>query len=474
MSAIINFIQNSYLFVSILSTLLGFGSTIVALTDKVKDNSNRLKKGVYIVSGLLLLVVGLGTFFSNVLYTKVPDVSLMSLDRARNVIGIDFVPHEKGEWENNYVSVLRQNPKGGEYARKRSDVILFVGSKPSDIELSVLNFYEDYILLSALINKDGEKPIEDYGFIYNGDRKSVKNSKELLLPLPYELNLTDLKDGVNYEIVAYAKNENGESISSPVYFTPRIPKEVAYYIDEVNYKTESYQSRDTVLSDDDLKVISIASNIKKIDINSKHISDISAFRGLSELEELILWGNDIIDISPLKELKQLKILDLRNNINIIDISPLKALRKLSEFEMNCNNCSDLGAINDLPLLWKLTLSTLDDVGLSTINFLNLKYLDYLELFSSRSPIDCNNIKAPVLKTLKLKICKIKNVNSLANIATLLYLDLSYGDLDDIDFLKTMSNLKTINLRGTKLNGSNITFDQIKGLINALPNTTITW
>ena len=71
---------------------------------------------------------------------------------------------------------------------------------------------------------------------------------------------------------------------------------------------------------------------------------------LGQLKELDLHGNhQIVDISPLATLVQLKYLDLRFN-SITDITPLGSLTKLETLRLTNNHILDFSPVENLPLL----------------------------------------------------------------------------------------------------------------------------
>ncbi len=81
-------------------------------------------------------------------------------------------------------------------------------------------------------------------------------------------------------------------------------------------------------------------------------------------------SNEIRDISSLKDLKKLKILDLFDN-RIQDISALKDLKELKELNLSYNQIQDISVLKNLPQLEKLNLNDNKISDFSVLKVLNL-------------------------------------------------------------------------------------------------------
>ena len=84
--------------------------------------------------------------------------------------------------------------------------------------------------------------------------------------------------------------------------------------------------------------------LTKLYLHSNQISDITPLKELKKLEDLYLLHNQISDLNPLQELKQLTRLNLENN-KISDITPLQELKKLILLDLSYNQIKKLS--------WKL-------------------------------------------------------------------------------------------------------------------------
>ncbi|MEA1993176.1 MAG: leucine-rich repeat domain-containing protein, partial [Euryarchaeota archaeon] len=95
-------------------------------------------------------------------------------------------------------------------------------------------------------------------------------------------------------------------------------------------------------------------NLEWLILYDNNISDISPLADLTNLEWLYLNDNKISDISPLTELTNLQDLRIKSN-NVVDISPLANLTELLWLLLDDNYISDLSPLADLTNLDVLSL-----------------------------------------------------------------------------------------------------------------------
>ena len=86
--------------------------------------------------------------------------------------------------------------------------------------------------------------------------------------------------------------------------------------------------------------------LRRLEISTTRISDISGLSVLTQLQELTLHGNLIKDISPLAKLKGLTRLNLSHNV-ISDVSPLAGLTQLEYLNLRDNAISDFSVLKAL-------------------------------------------------------------------------------------------------------------------------------
>jgi len=96
-----------------------------------------------------------------------------------------------------------------------------------------------------------------------------------------------------------------------------------------------------------------------IDVGDLLIENIEPFEGLSQLTALGLGDSNITDISPLRNLQNLKLLILKDNRNLQDLSPLSSLTYLEELDFRYND------LRDLDISPILTLSNLQKIRVSS-------------------------------------------------------------------------------------------------------------
>ena len=115
----------------------------------------------------------------------------------------------------------------------------------------------------------------------------------------------------------------------------------------------AHNLRDLSLAYNNISDISPLTNLKQLrDLSLDHqhnnLSDMSPLTSLTQLRDLDLAYNNISDISPLTNLKQLRYLRLWDN-NISDVSPLAGLTKLVTLRLGHNSISDVSPLLALNL-----------------------------------------------------------------------------------------------------------------------------
>jgi small GTP-binding protein len=138
----------------------------------------------------------------------------------------------------------------------------------------------------------------------------------------------------------------------------------------------------------DISSLKELKNLTQLDFSFNKIIDISSLKELNNLTVLFLYGNQITDISDLEELNNLTELNLGNN-QISEISVLKKLKKLTILRLHTNKIQKILVLKDLIKLTDLTLS---DNQISDIKILkelvNLKRL----IISGNQITDISSLK----------------------------------------------------------------------------------
>ncbi|CAL6005765.1 leucine-rich_repeat protein [Hexamita inflata] len=194
--------------------------------------------------------------------------------------------------------------------------------------------------------------------------------------------------------------------------------------------------------------------LEKLNMNHCELNKIDVLRYLTNLKELDLGDNDRIDdITPLGNLLQLRILNLEHCC-LTNVEALQLLLNLEELNLagNLNICYDkviqqTGYLDTTPLqyLTKLTILNLDSCAKLQLGSLSkLTNLDQLYI-SSNNIQEIKALQYLKLKQLYLSSTKIDDMNALQYLTDLTILDLSKCKLSSVKALKTLVNLKELNL-----------------------------
>jgi len=214
----------------------------------------------------------------------------------------------------------------------------------------------------------------------------------------------------------------------------------------------------------DLSFLKNLTSLKLLDISNNSISDCSILQNLTNLQELYLSSNLISDCSFLQNLTSLKSLDLSSN-EILNCSFLKKLTNLQSLYFSNCQISDLSFLKNLTNLKKLYLyrNEISDVSflqnltnlrelylrsnkISNISFLqNMTDLQELDLLDNKISDISFLQNLTNLKMLDLNKNKISDVSFLQNLITLHSLDLTNNKISDISFLQNLSNLQALHL-----------------------------
>lgn len=97
--------------------------------------------------------------------------------------------------------------------------------------------------------------------------------------------------------------------------------------------------------------VSFMRNMKQVEvldlINNHGLSDISALEGMLKMKRLELDQTDISDISAVRNMKDLEYISI-NETKVHDISPLEKLTKLKEIDMYGTPVEDISILANLP------------------------------------------------------------------------------------------------------------------------------
>jgi hypothetical protein len=125
----------------------------------------------------------------------------------------------------------------------------------------------------------------------------------------------------------------------------------------------------TPLSREDMRQISLMTNLTRLELKMCSISDVTHLARLTNLERLDLRRNNITDVSPLTELTNLTHLNLSHN-NIEVITSLSRLTNLVMLELGANEISDISALFHIPMKNLYIYDNARDPNNSNIPFLD--------------------------------------------------------------------------------------------------------
>ena len=166
------------------------------------------------------------------------------------------------------------------------------------------------------------------------------------------------------------------------------------------------------------------SSLTNLDASSKAIHSLSGLEHFTVLQRLKLIHNQITDITPLAQLKNLTVLDLWAN-QITDITPLAQLKNLTSLNLGKNQVADISSLAQLDLVW---LSLLGNQLVDISPLAQLKNLTVLDLSSNQ----------------------IADITPLAQLENLTKLYLLRNQLVDISPLAQLKNLNTLWLTSNRI------------------------
>ena len=221
----------------------------------------------------------------------------------------------------------------------------------------------------------------------------------------------------------------------------------------------------------DLRGLEFATNLQDLRIKDNVMLNLSPIAGLTQLDRLGLSGNEITDISPLGELKNLGSLGIYSN-EISDISPLSGLTNLRGLSMYNNPVLDLSPLANLKNLNWIRVRVEPPGDLSPLaELINLESIEYWgsgEPVPDLSPLiklpklvkigieDVSKVdvsplsELTAIKELWLPNCGISNLSFLEKLTTLERAHLGHNNISDISALSALPNLKWLDLSNNQI------------------------
>jgi len=154
--------------------------------------------------------------------------------------------------------------------------------------------------------------------------------------------------------------------------------------------------------------------IMLIDLENNEIADLAPIKDLKQLQSVNLAGNHIESIEPMAALTGMQYLELSRN-KVIDIASIKAMSNMRSLYLSDNQIKSLEPVSDLKKVWTL--------------------------YAAKNPIeDFTPIgKLKWLSSVDLRSCGIKDLQFLKPLTELKYLMLADNQIADLASMVEMSD-----------------------------------
>ena len=178
--------------------------------------------------------------------------------------------------------------------------------------------------------------------------------------------------------------------------------------------------------------------LRRLDLSSRAVTDLSALAGLTELRVLNLSGNAVADLAPLAGLTGLRVLDLSSNA-VVDVGPLAGLTGLKRLDLSGNRIADVSALSGLTRLEVLRLNAnrIDDA----LPLWSLQGLVHLGLSDNRITDVQLLAELRSLQRLDLTANAVLDVSPLGALSELVWLRLPGNPVSDVSHLGRLTGLR---------------------------------
>jgi internalin A len=198
----------------------------------------------------------------------------------------------------------------------------------------------------------------------------------------------------------------------------------------------------------DLSPLMSLSDLTVLSVESNGISNIAVLSYLTKLEELHLDGNDIKSFSPLSNLTSLQLLSLRDTgITDDDLDVLISLKELKTLDLRDNVDLSANKVDELQKALPDCSIVTSDL-LYTVTFGNETFRSDVETLTAvsanvNSLAGLENFKS--LKSLVLSNNAVTSLEELKDLSALEVLDLYSNGVSDLSPLKNHTRLRSIDL-----------------------------
>ena len=205
-------------------------------------------------------------------------------------------------------------------------------------------------------------------------------------------------------------------------------------------------NKDGYISYDEIKAIEYVS----VDAyKGAALEDISCLKYAENLKTCYLYNTNVSDLTPIAGLKNLKRLYIYNNEKVTDISALKDLTQLTILDISETKVTDITSLATLEKLERLDISETDITDISAIG--NLKDLKWLNMNDSKVTDISALESATALRYFLAKNTGISDITPLCMAEYLhnVFLD-NCSNISTITPLYDLENLKYLSVAGTKV------------------------
>jgi Leucine-rich repeat (LRR) protein/thiol-disulfide isomerase/thioredoxin len=179
-----------------------------------------------------------------------------------------------------------------------------------------------------------------------------------------------------------------------------------------------------------------------LDARGYGILSVEGIEHCRNLETLVLWENEVSDLSPLSGLANLVYLDLDSN-RVSDLTPLSSLQSIEILYLSYNPVQDVSPLSSLPKLSSLYLNADPQVKLAQVA--KLEQIEELSL-GENGLIDISALATMTnLRLLALYGNGIVDISPLRNLNNLTYLDLAGNAIVDAAPLAALPTLAELYL-----------------------------
>ena len=205
-------------------------------------------------------------------------------------------------------------------------------------------------------------------------------------------------------------------------------------------------NKDGYVSYDEMKAIDF---IQVDSDKGKTLEDISCLKHAENLETCYLNNTNISDLTPIAGLKNLKRLYIYNDEKVTDISALKDLTQLTILDISETKVTDITSLATLENLERLDISKTDITNISAIG--NLKDLKWLNMNDTKVTDISALESATALRYFLAKNTGISDITPLCMAEYLhnVFLD-NCSNVSTITPLYELENLKYLSVAGTKV------------------------